>query len=117
MKGCKIREISSWVRDTPRGYQKSNLVQDFWYPFFDHQKHYECIYKNQTRSTDAQTFIVSYPYKKAYDNVEKSEFMETLNKLELRFHIQECIFRDKKAYQIIISENKVDLDSILDLLN
>lgn len=111
MENYIINKISLWCGESQRGYEKDSFVQEFSYPFFDHQKHYEYFYENQISPRgESQTFIVSYISKKEYDDSVKEEFFAKLKKLRLRFHI--CIYKSSLV-RIIILDQQVNLNSVL----
>ena len=114
-----IKESSTWgnysnVKNTNkyiRLMKKSKILQ--CYPFLDHHKIYAYKPKNQKGPTkEDQTFIVSYPYN--YDSYKNDdEFINQLNEIDLAFHKEKCVFRDRDAYKIIIYENSLPLDILL----
>jgi hypothetical protein len=46
---------------------------------------------------------------------KENELIENLNSINLSFHKQQCIFRDKPAYKIFIMDTDVRIEDIIDI--
>ena len=96
--------------------KKSEILRE--YPIVDHVKIY-CFKPKDQRgpAKESQTFIVSYAY--LYDDFignKENELIEKLNDINLSFHKQQCIFRDKPAYKIFIMDTDVRIEDIINII-
>jgi hypothetical protein len=120
-----IKKTSVWgdhyksrsIHTKRRLYEKCKLLQP-GYPIIDHYTIYAYKPKSQRGPPkESQTFIVSYAYN--YDHFienRETEFIHKVESIQLRFHKEPCIFREKDAYRILIMDTDVNLNEVLRLI-
>jgi hypothetical protein len=127
MQDYTIKQTSVWgdtyKANTPENVlrcgEKRQLLHTS-YPFLDHSTLYAFRPTTQRGPTrERQTFIVSYIYKQNYDEIgeaRETDFIQSLQSIELRFCKQPCMFRGKDAYRVLILDTEVDLQTVVNLL-
>lgn len=97
--------------------KKQRIRQTFRYPFLDHMDTFAYKPRGQKEPTrESQTFIFAFPYR--YDHFTNDQALkETLKELNLRFYKEECIFRGKDAYLLLVVSEDVVLDEILKIIH
>jgi hypothetical protein len=125
MQDFYIEETSVWgdayrartPEEVLRCGEKKQMLQTS-YPFLDHYKFYALKPKHQRGpARESQTFLISYVY--VYDDyigMREMQFIETLEKMSLRFYKEKCMFRGKDAYRILILDTDVNIQIVLELL-
>ena len=85
--------------------------------FVDHSKVY--AYKpigQKGPAKETQTFIVAYPYISETLNEKEKDFIDLLDRAELRYYKEQCVFRGIPAYRILIMDKDIDLAAVLKMI-
>jgi hypothetical protein len=106
------------AKNIRRLYKKLQILQKR--PIIDHLNDGgKFVYKPKTQkgpAKESQTFIISYAYK--YDGIDEDlkAFENEVKEIELGLYKEECSFRNKDAYKIIIFDTDVNITKIIELL-
>ena len=120
-----VTKSTVWGNSRTRGafalrrlaYKQAILCKTGLAQFVDHSKVY--AYKpigQKGPAKETQTFIVAYPYISETLNEKEKDFIDLLDRAELRYYKEPCAFRGIPAYRILIMDTDIDLDAVLKMI-